>query len=80
MVNDLSFSESESNFAMGVVDAMFCFLGILTSILGMWIDGFSVFMAGILTISILLGFASYVRFTRERDMSKSDIGSPWRTH
>lgn len=79
MVNEISFSDSEKNFAMGVVDSIMCFLGLLTGGLGMWIDGLNVFFVFLIFISVLMGVAASVRFSRERNMSTSDLPSPWRT-
>lgn len=79
MVNEISFSDSEKNFSMGVVDSIMCFLGLLTGGLGMWIEGPSIFFVFLISISLLMGVAASVRFSRERNMSKSDLPSPWRT-
>lgn len=79
MVSEFSFSEPEKNFGMAVVDTIVCVLGLLTGILGIWVEGPSVMLIAIIPISLLMGFAGFVRFRRERDMSTCDLPSPWRT-
>ena len=74
-----SFSQQESNFAMGLVDAICCFLGMSTVFLGVWIDGISIFFAMLFVISLFMGLASFVRFSRERDIADDTVGEPWRT-
>lgn len=75
-----SFSKQESDLAMGILDAFFCFLGLSTVFLGVWIDGFSMFFAGLLIISLLMGVAASVRFSREKDIADDTVAEPWLTH
>ena len=75
-----SFSQQESNFAMGLVDAICCFLGMSTVFLGGRSEGVRVFFAMLFMVSLFMGLASFVRFSRERDIADDTVGEPWRTH
>lgn len=77
--NDL-LSREESNFGLGVVDAICCFLGLLTVFLGVWIDGISLFFVGLFLLSAFMGVAGWIRLSRERDMSDNNVPEPWQTH
>ena len=77
--NDL-LSREESNFGLGVVDIICCFLGLITVFLGVWIDGFSVFFAVLFLLSVFMGVAGWMRLSRERDMSDNNVPEPWQTH
>ena len=73
-------SSEESNFGMGVVDAICCVLGLLTVFLGVWIEGISLFFVLLFLIYIFMGLASSIRLTRERDIADDNVPEPWQTH
>lgn len=73
-------SREESNFGLGVVDAICCFLGLLTVFLGVWIEGINLFFGVLFLISVFMGMAASVRLTRERDIAEDNVPEPWQTH
>ena len=62
-------NDREKNSLMAYFDLMMCFLGSLTFVLGVWLDGLTPLLAYSGLISMLMGFIAVKRFERERDMS-----------
>ena len=65
--------ERERNVMAAYADALLCFFGALTALLGIWLDGVSVFLTVLLAYSTLMGVFSAVRFSRERDMYSDNL-------
>lgn len=65
--------ERERNTMAAYADAFLCFFGLLTSVLGIWLDGLSPFLACLFVYSVLMGVFSAVRFARERDMYSNNL-------
>jgi len=65
--------ERERNKMVAYADAFLCFFGLLTAILGIWLDGVNPFLVVLFAYSILMGVFSAVRFTRERDMYSNSL-------
>jgi len=61
--------ERERNWLMAYFDAMLCFIGTLTTILGVWLDGLSPLLVYLGAVSLLMGYIAVKRFERERDMA-----------
>ena len=75
LFTNISFDEREHNITMMYIDALLAVIGGITSIFGLYVDGFTPLLSFLLIISIMMASISIIRYTREREMKRDSLGA-----
>ena len=71
---EATFLERESNYTMMYLDFILFGIGIVTSLFGIYVDGFTYLLSFLLTVSIMMGCFGFYRLSQERKMKADVVG------